>query len=54
MSSEIFQKRLNEALCDLPDVFAVADDIVVIGSDESDHDKNLQVYMNVVIQSILF
>ena len=42
VSSEIFQKRLNEALCDFPNVFTVADDIVVIGSDESDHDKNLQ------------
>ena len=30
VSSEIFQKRLNEALCDLPNVFVVADDIVVV------------------------
>ena len=42
LSSEIFQKRLSEALCDLPNVFVVADDIVVVGKDKVDHDKNLQ------------
>ena len=42
VSSKIFQKRLNEAFCDLPNVFVVADDIVVVGKDKVDHDKNLQ------------
>ena len=48
VSSEIFQKRLIQALEGLPGVVNVADDIVVVGRGQSipeaeaDHDKNLK------------
>ena len=48
VSSEIFQKRLINALSDLPGVICVADDLVVIGCGETiaqaqaDHDEKLQ------------
>ena len=48
VSSEIFQKKLNDALGGLNGVICVADDIVVVGRDETkemaekDHIRNLQ------------
>jgi len=48
VSSEIFQRRLHEAIGDLPGVICVADDIVVTGCGDTkdqankDHDKNLE------------
>ena len=48
VSSEIFQKRLNDALCDLNGAICVADDILVIGCGDSDaeaerdHDTKLE------------
>ena len=52
VSSEIFQRRLQETIGDLSGVICVADDIIVIGSGEDhttankDHDKNLQALRN--------
>lgn len=46
VSSEIFQKRLNEALSDLKGVVCIADDIVVAGcgrtTEVADHDHDLK------------
>lgn len=41
ISSEIFQKRLHQALEDLPGVICLTDDIIVHGTDEQSHDVNL-------------
>ena len=47
VSSEVFQKRLTDALCDLEGVVCVADDIIVVGVGETkekaekDHDRKL-------------
>ena len=47
-SSEIFQKHLNQALENLPEVLCIADDILIYGTGETDeevtadHDKNVQ------------
>ena len=47
VSSEIFQRKLNDTIFDLPGVFAVADDVIVIGRGAThenaliDHDANL-------------
>ena len=47
VSSEIFQRKLNDTIFDLPGVFAVADDVIVIGRGVThenaliDHDANL-------------
>ena len=48
VSSELFQRRLNEALCDLSGVFSIADDIIVAGCGQTteeavrDHDVKLR------------
>jgi hypothetical protein len=42
VSSEIFQKRLHQALEGLTGVFCVADDIIVWGNTDAEHDLNLR------------
>ena len=42
VSSEIFQKKLHEALQNLPGTVCVADDIIIHGKDIEEHDKNLE------------
>lgn len=42
VSSEVFQRRLNEALEGLPGCINVADDIIIFGSNESEHDDNVR------------
>ena len=41
VSSELFQRSLHQALEGLPGLICVADDIVVTGCDQSEHDANL-------------
>ena len=41
VSSEIFQKRLNQALDGLEGVSCVADDIIIWGNDAEEHDRRL-------------
>ena len=41
VSSELFQKRLDQALEGLQGVIGVSDDVIVHGKDAEDHDKNL-------------
>ena len=38
VSSEIFQKRLCQALEGLPGVLCIADDIIIHGKDDQEHD----------------
>ena len=42
VSSEIFQRKLNESLSGLTGVACIADDILVYGTSTEDHNKNLQ------------
>ena len=42
VSSEIFQRRLNEALENLPGCTNVTDDIVISGSSMAEHDRNVE------------
>lgn len=48
VAPEIFQRKLNDAIADLPGVFSVADDILVAGEGATyqqavdDHDKKLE------------
>lgn len=42
VSSEIFQRKLTEALSNLPGIINVADDITIFGTDEADHDRKLE------------
>ena len=46
VSSEIFQKILLEAIYGLPGVVCVADDLIIHGKDEDDHDRNLEGFLN--------
>ena len=45
MSSEIFQKHLNQELLGLPGVKCVADDVLISGIDDADHDSCLEGFM---------
>ena len=45
VSSEIFQKRLHQELHGLPGVKCIADDILIHGTCEADHDSNLDGFM---------
>ena len=40
----MFQRKIDEIFNDLPNVFGIADDILVVGyqADGKDHDKTLQ------------
>ena len=42
VSSEIFQKRLNQELLGLEGVKCIADDILIFGANEKDHDQNFE------------
>ena len=44
-ASEVLQQRNEETFGDIPNVFIVADDIIIAGSDESEHDKALHAVM---------
>ena len=44
ISSEVFQKDLLEALCCLPFVVCIADDIVMHGGDAHEHDEGLSMF----------
>ena len=44
-AQDIFQKKVDEAFGDLPGVTGIADDIVIYGRDQSDHDANLRAVM---------
>ena len=45
VSADIFQRKLNQTLEGLEGVVCVADDIVVFGHDEEDHDKKLRLLL---------
>ena len=38
VSNEIFQKHLNQELLGLPGVKCIADDVLIYGRDDADHD----------------
>lgn len=44
-AQDIFQKKVDEAFGDLPGVTGIADDIVIYGRDQSEHDANLRAVM---------
>ena len=46
VSSEIFQKRLHQALDGLTGFACVADDVIVFGFDQEDHDRNVCALLN--------
>lgn len=45
VSSEIFQKRLLEALTGLKGVVCIADDVIIHGADTQEHDTNLESFL---------
>ena len=45
ISSKIFQKRFHQELQGLPGVKCIADDILIHGTREADHDSNLDGFM---------
>ncbi|XP_046560092.1 uncharacterized protein K02A2.6-like [Haliotis rubra] len=45
VSSEIFQRKLTEALDGLPGVVCIADDVLIHGKDVNHHDENLKQFL---------
>ena len=45
VSSEIFQRKLLEALDGLTNVICIADDMIIYGKDTEQHDSYLQKFM---------
>ena len=45
-SQDVFQKRIDQTFEGLTGVVGIADDIVVFGKSEQDHDKNLEAALN--------
>ena len=45
VSSEVFQKRLHQAIEGLEGCVCVADDVVIHGRDRIDHDRNLRAFL---------
>ena len=41
-AQDVFQKKVDQTFKDLPSVIAIADDIVVFGKTEAEHDKHLE------------
>ncbi len=46
VSSEIFQMRLHQELDGLPGGKCIADDVLIHGTNEADHDSNLEAFMS--------
>ena len=46
VSSEIFQKRLHQELHGLPGVNCIAYDVLIHGTNEADHDSNLEAFVS--------
>jgi len=46
VSSEIFAKKLAEAIDGLPGVICIAEDVVIHGKSEEEHDRHLELFMN--------
>lgn len=45
MSSEVFQKRLHQALEGLEGIACIADDVVVYGKDDDNYDLNVTCFL---------
>jgi hypothetical protein len=45
VSSEIFQSRLLEAFAELPGIVCIADDVVIHGASQEEHDQNVQRFL---------
>ena len=45
IASDVFQKKLDSVSISLPRVTGIADDMVVFGRNEKEHDKNLILFL---------
>ena len=46
VSAEIFQRKVHEALSNLPGTICLADDVIIHASTEEEHDKNLEAFFS--------
>ena len=46
VSSEIFQKKLISAIGNLEGIICVADDVIIHGRDEGEHDERMKLFLN--------
>ena len=45
VSAEIFQRKLLEALEGLPGIICIADDVIIYGKDEEEHDRHVTLFL---------
>ena len=50
MSQDVFQQRMDIILEQCPGTIGIADDVVVYGQNESEHDANLHCLMQVAVK----
>ena len=43
MASKIFQKLINEQICDIPGALNISDDVIIFGKTQGGHDNSLKV-----------
>ena len=51
MSQDVFQQRMGAILEDCPGAVGIADDIVIFGKSEAEHDRNLRNFMTVAAKN---
>ena len=51
MSQDVFQQRMDAILEDCPGAVGIADDIVIFGKSEAEHDRNLRNFMTVAAKN---
>ena len=51
VSSEIFQRKLTEALVGLSGIICIADDIIIHGKSESEHDLNMKKFIERCVEN---
>ena len=46
VSAEIFQKRLNSVFENLPGIVCIADDVIIHGKNDEEHDLNMKIFLD--------
>ena len=47
MAQDVFQRKLDAIFLDIPEVTRIADDMIIYGKDNLEHDGNLQNFSEV-------
>ena len=50
LASEIFQKLINEQICDIPGALNITDDVIIFGKTQDDHDNVLKAVFQKIVE----